>query len=132
MKKTFEELGKIDVVVGELYQKDGHLKDSKFGYAYKRFSEKNYLPKIKELQQELNDARIDNALEDPITHAVWTDSTNLRGYKYSKEGLKAVMKKENELLNEWNKKEFEIDPYISEYVPELTEEQRELLKGVLI
>jgi len=48
MEKTFKELNELDTIIGNLYQTNPELKDGKFGYAYKRFSEKNFFPIFKD------------------------------------------------------------------------------------
>jgi len=134
LKRTIKQIKEADQVVGKLYQTTPGLMDSKFGYGWKRFTENNYLPTLKKLQEEVNDARIDNAMEDPITREVLRDQTNPRGYKYTKEGLKAVIKKENEINDRYDLVEIEVEPYLvaEENLPELTEEQREALVGMVI
>lgn len=134
MKKTFKQLVEIDSIIGNMYEKNDKLELSKFGYAYKRFAEKNYYPHLKEYQQKIQDARIDKALEDSETKAIITDKENPRGYKYNKEGLKNLIKEENRLSDEWDIKEFEIESFYckEENLPELSDEQREKLTGILI
>lgn len=134
VKKTFKQLRDADFLVGLLYKDNPELEKGKFGYAWKRFINKNYMKHLKEFQNELLDVRIDNALEDEKTKALLTDATNPRGYKYSKEGLKAVIKKENEITDKWEDKEIEVEPYILpiESLPELNEDEREELTGILI
>lgn len=133
MKKTFKELQDLDQIVGSMYQADEKLKETKFGYAYKRFCDKNYIPVIKEYNDAIADARLDHALENETTKEVITDQTNYRGFKYSKEGLKKVIEAERKLKLEWDGRELEITPYVSAYLPEdLTEEQKEALTGCLI
>ena len=136
MTKTFKELQEVDQLVAFLYAKDKTLSQSKFGYAYKRFSEKYYFLFVKELQEKIQDIRVDNALEDKNTKEILIDKDNNRGYKYTKEGLKNCMKLERELLEEYDKKEIEVEPYItswtgSEYTI-LTDEEKELLKGIIL
>lgn len=133
MKKTFKQLQEIDSVVGELYNKDQALRQTKFGYVYKRFCDKFYIPAIKNFNEEINNVRIDHALEDPITKEVISDQTAPRGFKYSKEGLKGVMAAEKNITIAWETKEIEVEPFISVYIPQdLTPEQTEILTGVLI
>lgn len=134
MVKTFKELQEVDILVGALYEKNPGLKDSKFGYSYKRFVEKNYVTHLREFQHEINDVRIDNAMEDPKTKEVLRDPTDNRGFKYTKEGLKKVIEQENEIIARWDVKEIEVEPYNCpvESLPTLTEGQVELLIGVLI
>lgn len=132
MKKTFEQLVEIDYLVGKLYKKDTTLRESKFGYAYNKFYEKNIKKIMGDLKEAVQDINISNALEDEKTKAIIHDKDSIRGFAYSKEGLKAVIKAENELTNKFNAIEVEIIPCISTYVPELTEEETELLKGCII
>lgn len=133
MVKTFKELQEVDSMIGELYKKNPKLKDSKFGYAYKRFSDKVYSPVVRDFQDELGFCRVDNALEDPNTKEVLIDRMNVRGYKYSKAGLKKCMEQEKKIIEEWDEKEVEIKPFFTKDVPtELTDEDKELLKGVIL
>lgn len=132
MIKTFKELQEIDRIVGQLYTEYPTLRDTKFGYAYKKFSEKNYTPLLKEFQDAISTARIDNALEDEKTKAILIDAESTRGYKFSKEGWKAIIAEENKIMDLFNIKDVEITPYLSAFVPELTEEQIEILKGTII
>lgn len=133
-KKSFKELQEIDSLVANLYKQQPGLENTKFGYAYKRFSEKFYFPKVKEMSNEVMNARIDNSLEDPTTKEVLSDpNPRGRGFKFSREGLKKVIELENQITEKWENKEIEVEPHISSYVPEvLTEEQAEMLKGILL
>lgn len=130
--KTFKEIQEVNQLIGELYQKDKSLQDSKFGYACKRFLEKNYNPIIKEAREELMDIRINNAMEDKTTKEILKDQTDMRGFKYTKEGLKKCIQEENDLNAKYESKEIECEPYISSYVPVLTEEQIAMLKDLII
>ena len=119
-------------MVGGLYTADPMLKQAKFGYWYGKFVTKYYQPVIEEMQKEIVNARIEYALEDPTTKAILNDPANGRGFKYSKEGLRQVIAAEQKIVKEYNAKEIEIEPMVSPYVPELTEEQREMLEGVVL
>ena len=133
MKKTIVELREVDLMVGGLYKIKPNLRNTKFGYAYKKFSDKNYFPTVSEIRKHLLEINIDNALENPQTKEILIDPANERGYKYSKNGLLKCIKEEQELLDKYNAKEIEIEPYFSSYKPEdLTEEQAEMLKGLVI
>ena len=133
MKKTFKELQEIDLIVGGIYHRKPELRNTKFGYAYKRFVKKNYQPLVDEYQLELQDVRIENAMVDEKTKEILIDRLNPRGYKYSKEGLKQVIKDENQISNKFDLKETEIEPFLSSYIPEdLTEEETEILTGIVI
>ncbi|MEK6882279.1 MAG: hypothetical protein AABY22_21855 [Nanoarchaeota archaeon] len=133
MKKTFKKLREIDFVIGELYRANDSLRNTKFGYAYKRFVEKNYKPLFSELQEKVSIIRIDNALEDEKTKEILIDNNPLsRGYKYSREGLKKCIEQENKIVKEYDVKEVDVEPFISSFVPKLTEEQEDTLKGFLI
>jgi hypothetical protein len=133
MKKTFKELNEIDQVVGVLYQQNPSIERTKFGYAFKRFSEKSFMPTLNKYNEELAYLRIDNAMEDEKTKELIVDRGNPRGFKFTKDGLKAVLKGESDLKNKYDKVEIEVEPYISSYVPEeLNDIETEILKGLLI
>src|SRR5258708_5668304 len=131
MVKTFRELQDLDQLVGGLYARVPTVKDTKFGYAYKRFVEKNYIPTLKDFQEEIATVRVEFALEDDKTKEILIDRANPRGYKYSKAGTKQVMFEEKKVMDKWDTFEIEIKPFISSYVPvELNEEEIESLKGL--
>ncbi len=133
MKKTFKEILEIDSLVGTLYQTNPKLKDTKFGYACKRFCEKNFTPTFEERSQLIVTARINNALEDPQTKALLVDPTSQRGFKYGKEGLIKCIEEEHKIVEEFDKKEIEIKPFISSVIPEgLTQDEKDLLTGAVI
>ena len=133
MTKTFKELQEVDMMVGGLYQKTPTLKESKFGYAYKRFTDKNYMPYVKDFNEELGALRVQHALEDPNTKEVIIDRMNPRGFKYSKAELILLMAEERKLAEKWDEKEITIIPYLSKLIPEdLEEEQREMLDGLVL
>lgn len=129
MQKTFKELREVDQVVAVLYQKDDSLRHTKFGYAYKKFYEKNYYPTLKEMNSEIEDIKIDLALEDPNTHEILKSSGEFR---YSKENLKKLNKSVEAIIEKYENKVIEFEPYVSPYKPEMTEAQEEVLKGVII
>ena len=106
-----------------------NLEKGKFGYSWKRFLDKNYTPTLKEFSQKIEDVRLENCLTDPTTKEILYDSKN--SYKFSKEGRKNLMIVERELIKEYDSKEIEIIPYLASDVPELTEEEKEVLKGLI-
>ena len=132
MKKTFKDLLQIDSVVAELYKQFPELPQTKFGYAYKKFYKKNYEPISKEFAEEIQDSHIDNALEDDKTKALILDEKSATGYAHTREQWKAIRKATKEITEKYENKEIEITPYISSYIPELTEEQKEILTGYII
>lgn len=132
MKKTFEQILEIDAVVGQLYKKEPTLKDSKFGYAYNKFYKKNIEKPMEEFKELMQDNYIDFALEDEKTKQIIRDEKSNTGYAYTKEQLKAMLKKEKEITEKFMAKEFEVEPYISALVPEMTEEQKEILTGSIL
>lgn len=133
IKRTIKEIQEIDQIVAGLYGKDAKLQQGKFGYAYKRFVEKNYQPAITRLQEKLADVRVDFALTDPTSKELLLDKENARGYKYDKDGMKKVMEAERKLAKDWETEEITITPFISKEVPkELSDEQKEILKGIII
>ncbi len=130
MKKTFKQLLEIDEVVTELYKKTPELKDTKFGYAYKRFFEKNTNPLFKKFKENMADLSVEHALESKETKEILTDDKG--NYKYSKEGKMALTKAQRKFNDEIESEEIEIEPYISPYIPALTDEQFEALEGTLV
>ena len=134
-KRTFKHLAELDRYAGYLFQTHSELQDSKFGYAYKRFSEKSYKGVYQQYVDALGDIRIDNALEDPVTKAILRTPPGEkgRGFQYSKEGLKAVIKAETELDADWENKEFDVGPFIVSEIPFTpSDEGKGLLLGLLI
>lgn len=128
--KTYKELQEIDNIVGAMYRKNPNLRDSKFGYAFKRFSDKNIAPTNKELQEKLQDIAVEHALEDPTTKELLLSVD--KEYKYSREGQNKLNKAQRELAVEFLAKEIEVEPYISPRTPEMTEWEFEVLKGILV
>jgi hypothetical protein len=131
--KTFKEILEIDQEVAKLYKANENLKDGKFGYGYKRFYAKNLTPLLEKYQEGLQDIYVANALEDEKTKALIMEKDG-SSYSYSKAGKIQCLKEERTFIEEFNKKEVEIEPYIikPENLPELTEEQEELFNGVLM
>lgn len=132
MNKTFKELREIDAMIAELYKKDDKLRNTKFGYAYKRFSEENYDPSVKEFNEKRKDIWLDNALENETTKEVMVDLSNPRGFKFSREGMKRVVEAERKHEDKFNENEIKIMPYYSSYIPELEDWQKEMLAGIVI
>ena len=134
IKKTFKELQEVDALMGMIFTKNLILRDSKFGYTYKRFYEINFQNIFNEYLSEIEDVRIDNCLEDPTTKAVkLSNNPGGRSYLYSKTGLKEVIKAENKIEKKFQLKEIKITPYFIKDIPKtLTETEIELLKGLII
>lgn len=132
-EKTFRELQEVDRLVGGLYQTDPTLKDTKFGYAYKRFTDKFYVPLLTELDEGLTKIRVEFALEDEKTKEILTDRTNPRGFKYNKHDLLKCMEAENKFIKSFQDKTIEVEPWVSAHIPkDLSDEAKEQLKGILI
>jgi len=135
MTKKLKELFEIDEIVNNLYVKNPKLKDGKFGYAYKRFYEKNLKDVLEEMQEKMTDCRIDNALVDEKTKELLYDSSDKGGqklYKYTKDGMKKLLEDTRNIKKEYEKKEVKIEPYYASDVPDMIEEEKEALKGCLI
>lgn len=133
MKKTFKELQEVDQVVAKLYEKYPELRQTKFGYAYTKFlKSKDYEEISKEFNEELVSVRIDNALEDEKTKEVIIDKENPRGFKFSKQGLKKCLEAEKKIIEEFYPKEVEVEPYLSSYIPDIGDGDKELLKGLIL
>jgi hypothetical protein len=132
LTRSLDDLLKIDTLIGNLFKRNPSLQNTKFGYAYKRFFEKNIEQILSEYRKEIKLAQVNNALEDPKTNEILIDPQNPRGYKYSKEGLAKIISEEFEIEKEWFEKEIEVEPFFSSHVPEeLLDEEKEELKGLL-
>lgn len=134
IKKTFEHLNKVDKIYGKLIKVEG-FEQTKLGYAFKRFSEKNLVKFFKEYHQELTDMYLDNALTDEKTKAVLLDEKNPRGgFQFSKDGLKEALKKEREIEAKFNDREFDVEPYICKDLGDtkFNAEEKELLEDLII
>ena len=133
MKKTFKQLREFNLYAQFLMERKPEIKETKFGYAMKRFVDKNLTKPFNDFNADLDIVRIDHALVDEKTKAILhSEKGSLRPFQYSKEGLKAVIKGENDLIEQFNLKEFECEPFISKEKPELTEEEIEAFKGLII
>jgi len=135
LKKTFEQLKEIDNIVGNLYAKNPKLRDGKFGYAYNKFYTKNIKPILDEVNEEITDCRIENAMTDPTTKELLYDSS--RGpeqklFKYTKEGLKKFNDEVRKITKKYDAKEVEIIPNFTTDIPEMFDEEKAELKGCLI
>ena|SRR3990167_46807 len=130
--KTFEEIKKFNLFAQILFAVTPDTEKSKFGYAIKKVL--TSLTKVfEEYNSELDMIRIDHALSDEKTKAIlMAPKGEGRQFQYSKEGLKAVIQAESELVKRWNIKEFEVEPYLAKEVPELTEEQVEAFIGFVV
>lgn len=148
--KTFAEIRKFNIEAGNfINKKDVNNGSTKLGYAIKKISEGKVAKAIKEYQAAHQEAyydsvqrkQVDFALTDKTTQAVLlAPKGSERPYQYDKEGLLNVMKAEasfsavsENLLEEFDKKEFEIEPHYAVDLPEdLTDEQKEAFKGFVI
>lgn len=132
MKTTIKKIQDADKLVGEIIRSKPALKESKFSYAWKRFIEKNYNPRAKEHWEKIECIRVDNAMEDRNTKEIFVDEKNPRGYKFTREGLKKCIAEESKLQEEFEATSVEVEPYICTSLPELTDEDKETLKGLII
>jgi hypothetical protein len=137
LKMTFKQMKNFNHIWNEMVRFQPSLAETKLGYAFKRFFTKNIEPIFEEYNGHIAMVRIENALEHKDTKAVLTKDdvrTGGRGFEYSKDGLKAVIKAEIDLAKEWDPKEYEVEPYISKDVPKkvLSEEQVEAFTGFII
>lgn len=134
MKITFQKLIEVNGYFNQVFRQ---YASTKFGYAIKKFIEKNIKKVIEDYQEALYNVRIEYALTDPKTGAIIYDSeaneqNGRRPFAYTPDKLKEIISAEKVLLAEWNLKEFEVEPYICTEVPELSDEVKELLIGLII
>lgn len=148
--KTFKEIRDFNIAVNNFMRREPTNSQTKIGYALKRVSEKSVTKAVKEYQNAYQEAyytnvetvQVDNALVDEKTKAILSaPEGSPRPYMYDKDGLKVVMDAERKfnnetgpaLLEEFDKKEFDIEPYYTTDIPEdLTEEEKEAFKGFVI
>lgn len=84
---------------------------TKLSYAVARMLKRCQKP-LDDYNGKLEDLRLENALEDEKTKAILRDEA--QQYKFSKQGLKAVIEAQRELLE----KEIEVEPYIATALPD--------------
>lgn len=133
MKKTFKEFTEMNGAYAQLKQINPKIDNTKFGYAWKKFFSKNVEPIFNEYNTCVADTRIDLALTDKVTGEMLIDPMPGRGFKYDKEGMKAVIKAEQKLEKEWEGKEYNVTPYIcTAQIPEMNEQQQEIFEGTII
>lgn len=124
---TFELLLDINGAINNLFA-EPTFANTKFGYACKKFVQKNVVKPIADYDEEIMLCRVNNALTDEKTGELLQDEKG--NYKFNKEGTIAFMQQSKEIRAKWLAKEVEIEPYIVTDLPELTDEQTELFKGV--
>lgn len=132
MKKTFKELKKLNGTYIDLVKEHPSINNTKFGYAWNKFFNKNLEPIFKEYNSILIGLSAENGLTDKETGEILM--TNMgRGFKFSKEGFKKLIEAENKLEEEWNSKEYEIEPYFTSDIPkDLNFIQLEEFEGFII
>lgn len=133
MKKTFKELKGIDGIYGDLLGRIENFEQTKLGYAFKRFSDKNLTKLFSDYNSALQDMKIDHALTDKETGAILY-TPDRKDYLYTPENLKTVLKKSREMQDEWSPKEFDVEPFICKNIDavNLTDDEKEQLEGVII
>lgn len=130
----FEQLQKVNQIWGFLLL-DETFEKTKFSYAFKRFIEKNkkFYTDYNEALQEI---RIDNALTDEKTKELLLDNTpGSRGFKFSKDDFKKLVKEERAISEKFNQKDCEVEPYLFKGETasfDLDEEAIEVLTGLII
>jgi hypothetical protein len=134
MKKTFKEILEINNVIQVLIKANKDISKTKFGYAIDKFIKSSISEPMESFNEALTKIRVENALVDEKTKAILTDlNPHSRGFQFSREGLMACMEGESALVKEWSSKEFEVTPFIcTSDLPAITEQQKEILLGVII
>tara|TARA_B110000503_G_C7142934_1_gene411695 strand:+ start:227 stop:628 length:402 start_codon:yes stop_codon:yes gene_type:complete len=132
MIKTFKDLREVDFIYGKLLEEKG-FELTKLAYAFKRFGDLNSKKLFAEFNEELNDTRIDLALEDPTTKAVLY-SADHKSYQYSKESLKKLPKSLKAIEDKWDAKEIEVTSFFCKELGDIvfTQAEEETLKGCII
>ncbi len=115
MKVTFD-------TINEVISEGAKIENDKFQYALKMI--KNQFKKyVKKYGDDLEDARIDLCSVDEKGNVLKDDKG---GYVFSKENMRALTIKARAL------QEFEIEPCFASDLTGITDDQKELFKGILI
>ncbi len=134
MKKTFKQIREFSIYSGLIAMRHPNTKIS---YAIKKVLKK-LVKIVDEYNGKLEDIRIDHCFTNSdgvIEYNVTKDGSGneVRHYKFKKDELKKKLKEEREVAEEWNSKEFEVEPYLATEVPEdITDEEKEALDGFVL
>lgn len=139
----------FNISVGTFYARNPDGKRTKLGYAIDKIAN----GKINQILKDYNAAKdelyskmvwqkqVDLALTDPVTKAVLESPKGSdRPFLFDKEGLKQTVENEKAfekavitMFEEYDKKEFDIDPYYATDIPsDLTLDEIENFKGFVI
>lgn len=118
MKKTFNDLTKLDIIVAKLLKDNPSLFDTKFGITYKKHLDKNLSVIMGKRNDGLNDIYLENALTDTVTGAVLFDKESDTGFKHSKEGFKQIKEASREFTLKFDNTEYEVEPIACKELPE--------------
>jgi hypothetical protein len=134
LTRKFKEIEDADSIIALLLEKNEKMEKGKLTYAWKRFVEKNYRSLATELGDKLQDNRVEHAMTDPKTKELLYTNDKNTSYKYTKEGMKALLEAQRKLKKEYEEMDIEIVPFFvkKEDLPELNEEEREILTGLII
>jgi hypothetical protein len=128
MKVTFEQINEFIQESNFILAKRGEEKESKLTYAIKKM-QKRLRKHIDDYMEEMRDIEVEFASTDEKGNLLKVDKELV----YTPASEKTVRKKKRSVYNEWLKKEFEIENYITtEVVEELTEDQQDALKGFVL
>lgn len=131
--KKFKELNDLYNTFDIACQKTPELANTKLGYAFKIFFNKNCKQAFQDYNEELEMLRVDNAATDDKGCLISNPEDKVRGFKYEKSAFKILLIAEKKLLKEWNIKEFEVEPYFSREIPDyLSEIEKEEYAGLII
>ena len=109
---------------------------SKISYSLKKVLKK--LKMVEDYNNELEDIRVECCYTNNkgvIEYDITKDSSGneVRHYKYTKEDMKQRLHRMRELVEQWNNKTFEVNPYFVTEVPDdITMDEREALLGFVL
>lgn len=149
IKKTFKEVLAFNQAAGQFMQRNPANAQTKLGYAVKKISEvqiKNIIADYQKDQSKnwydaVGKKQIDLALTDKATGAVLTaPKDSERPYLYDKKGLLEIKEIEQaysvdaeKFFEEYQTKEFEVEPHYAVEVPEdITPNELEAFKGFVL
>jgi len=134
--RTFKQLREFNIMAQSYLMRCGT--DTKLAYAIERVQESNLKNVFKEYSEKLRDIRIENCFTDKdgvIQYDILKEAggRETRDFKYTKEGLRAKEKEEKELIEDYDKKDVEFEPFIATEVPlNLGEMEIQLFRGIVI
>lgn len=130
---TFEVLFDLIPVVNAYFSRNPNADKSKLGYSLIK-TIKKFQPKMDEYESERENAKIDLCLTGPDKAILYeTTAAGAKEYKYTPENKKKLNSRLQEIKNEWVSKTLKFDAHYASEIPNnLSEEEKDVFKGIVI